>query len=193
VADVRKDTSRSVLSRGAGAQLAALEPVFAELEGAARAELADEGFAESAVVIERNIDARYVGQSYELSVPVAEDWRTAFHAAHRQRFGFDRQEAEVEAVTLRVTARAPVSRPETPSVQRAAGPANPTGSSRVYFDGRWNDTALFERGSLGAGHRIAGPAIVTEYSSTTWLPDGWSLEVLASGDMLLTQEDKNRQ
>jgi N-methylhydantoinase A len=193
VADVRKDTSRSVLSRGAGAQLAALEPVFAELEGAARAELADEGFAESAVVIERNIDARYVGQSYELSVPVAEDWRTAFHAAHRQRFGFDRQEAEVEAVTLRVTARAPVSRPETPSVQRAAGPANPTGSSRVYFDGRWNDTALFERGSLGAGHRIAGPAIVTEYSSTTWLPDGWSLEVLASGDMLLTQEDKKRQ
>ncbi|HSG80835.1 MAG TPA: hydantoinase/oxoprolinase family protein [Gemmatimonadota bacterium] len=192
VADVRKDTSQSVLSRGPDAGLAVLEPVFTQLEESARAELTAEGFAERAVTIERTIDARYAGQSYELSVPASVDWLAAFHAAHRQRFGFDREEAVVEAVTLRVTARVAVAQPESHAAARASGPANPTGSCRVYFAKRWNEVPLFARESLGAGHLVTGPAIVTEYSSTTWLPEGWKLEVLDAGDMLLTQAANER-
>ena len=176
-----------MLSRGPDAGLAVLEPVFTQLEESARAELAAEGFAERAVTIERTIDARYAGQSYELSVPASVDWLAAFHAAHRQRFGFDRQEADVEAVTLRVTARVGVAQPESRAAARASGPANPTGSCRVYFANRWNEVPLFPRDSLGAGHLVTGPAIVTEYSSTTWLPEGWKLEVLDAGDMLLAR------
>ena len=109
VADVRKDASQTVLQRGAEAERGALEPSFAKLEAAARADLAAEGYAGDSVVIERTIDARYVGQSYELSVPAEETWTQLFHAAHQQRFGFAREAAPVEAVTLRVSALARAS------------------------------------------------------------------------------------
>jgi N-methylhydantoinase A len=185
VADVRKDASRSVLRSGPDAELSALEPAFAELERLARSELEGEGFAGDAVIIERAIDARYRGQSYELGVPATADWLATFHAAHGQRFGFRRDDAPVEAVTLRLAARAQVARPGALELAAATGPANPAGSTRVYFDGGWNEAPLYQREPLGAGHQIEGPAIVAEYSSTTWLPAGWHLNVLGSGDLLL--------
>jgi N-methylhydantoinase A len=185
IADVRKDASRSVLRSGAEAELAGLQPVFEELEESARAELETEGFAGDAVIIERAIDARYSGQSYELGVPASDDWLSAFHSAHNQRFGFSRDDAPVEAVTLRVTARAQVARVQKPALSRAPGPANPAGSTRVYFSGDWNDVPMYQRDSLGAGHIIHGPAIIAEYSSTTWIPSGWKLAAAETGDLLL--------
>jgi N-methylhydantoinase A len=185
VADVRKDASRSVLRSGAEAELAALQPVFGDLEASARTELESEGVPEDAVAIERAIDARYRGQSYELTVPASEEWLEAFHTAHDQRFGFRRDAAPVEAVTVRVVARAKVSRVEPPSLTPGAAPANPAGSTRVYFNGSWNEVPMYLREALGADHRIAGPAIIAEYSSTTWLPVGWSLQAAKTGDLLL--------
>jgi N-methylhydantoinase A len=185
VADVRKDTARSVLRSGADARLAALEPEFAALEAQARAELAQEGFAGEAVRVERAIDARYRGQGYELDVPATSDWEAAFHAAHERRFGFKREEAAVEAVTLRVTARARVAHPEPPRLPASAAPAEPAGAAPVYLEGAWREVPLYRRESLRAGQRLLGPAVVAEYSATTWLPRGWRAEVLAAGDLLL--------
>ncbi|NIR45653.1 MAG: hydantoinase/oxoprolinase family protein [Gemmatimonadetes bacterium] len=187
VADVRKDTSRSVLATDSDADLATLEPVFDELEAQARGELELDGFAGDDVVIDRGIDARYVGQSYELGVPATADWVEAFHSAHQQRFGFRRDDAPVEAVTVRVTARAPVRRPAKPELAAATDPPEVAGPSQVYFDGGWRRVPLHRREDLLAGHELEGPAIVAEYSSTTWLAVGWRLRVLAAGDLLLSR------
>jgi N-methylhydantoinase A len=185
VADVRKDASRSVLRRGPDALLAALEPLFSELDQLARAELAAEGFSGAAVSLDRAIDARYEGQSYELTVDAAANWLDAFHAAHQQRFGFKREDAVVEAVTLRVTARASVARPQP----AAAGPATSTPPTerptRVYVDGTWREVPLYRRDGLRSGQEIEGPAVIAEYSATTWLPEGWRAVSTASGDLLL--------
>jgi N-methylhydantoinase A len=185
VADVRKDTSRTVLRSGEEAEPDALNPPFAELERLARAELAGEGFAGGSVMVDRIIDARYEGQSYELSIPDSEDWPAAFHAAHLQRFGFERRDARVEAVTLRVTARASVTRPETRTLETADAAIAPTGAAHVYVAGRWRDVPLYRRESLLAGHVIEGPAVIAEYSATIWVPPEWRLEVLQSGDLIL--------
>jgi N-methylhydantoinase A len=185
VADVRKDSSRSVLRRGEDAELSALEPIFAELEGQARAELAAEGFTGAAVSVERAIDARYGGQSYELGVPASADWLESFHAVHLQRFGFQRGDALVEAVTLRVTARARVARPHPFQLEEAAGPPTATRATRVYSSGEWRDVQLYKRDSLRAGHQLAGPAVIAEYSATTWVPDGWHAAAVPTGDLLL--------
>ncbi len=184
VADVRKDTSRSVLRRGGAADLAELEPLFADLEAAARAELADEGFFSARVSVERTIDARYAGQSYELAVPAISNWAASFHSAHHQRFGFKREDAQVEAVTLRVSARARVTRPgERPPP--GTRPGGPTGDVLVYLGGRWVNVPLYRRHALGAGQRVTGPTIIAEYSATTWLPAGWSAEMRDTGDLML--------
>jgi len=188
VADVRKDTSRSVLRRGEAAQLDALEGDFSELEEWARSELAGEGFSGAAVVIERRIDARYEGQSYELDVAATPDWFDAFHAAHEQRFGFRRHDVAVEAVTLRVTARASVAQPRPESLSGTTEPPAAEGSTRVFVAGKWVDVPLYLRERLGAGHQVSGPAVIAEYSATTWLPPHWLALAVPSGDLVLTPE-----
>jgi N-methylhydantoinase A len=185
VADVRKDASRSVLRRGADAEISALQPLFAELEQAARAELAAEGFQGEIVSVDRAIDARYGGQSYELAVPLTADWVEGFHAAHLSRFGFKREDAVVEAVTLRLTARARVSHPASRPIHRSKAPAAAERTLRVYIHGEWRDVPLHTRAALRAGHSIDGPAVIAEYSATTWLPSGWYAEVASYGDLLL--------
>ncbi len=186
VADVRKDVSRSVLLRGEDAELAALQPVLAELEAAARAELAADGYSGATVAVALNIDARYVGQSYELNVPATRDWKSAFHDAHRQRFGFAGEEAAVEAVTLRAAAQAPAVRP--PPVRPPAGGAA-AGAGRamtVFLDGAWREVPLYMRPTLRVGQRIEGPSVIAEYSATCWLPPNWGAEVGEFGDLVLT-------
>ncbi|UCC82639.1 MAG: hydantoinase/oxoprolinase family protein [Gemmatimonadota bacterium] len=185
VADVRKDVSRSVLRSGDDAELAALGPVFAELERTARAELATEGFQGEGVSVDRAIDARYGGQSYELGVPATADWPEVFHAAHMGRFGFKREDAVVEAVTLRVTARARVAHPGPSPIEEAETAAAAEHEIRVYVDAEWRQVPLYRRATLRAGQRLDGPAVIAEYSATTWLPPAWHAEVAAYGDLLL--------
>lgn len=185
IADARKDVSRSVLSIRTEEDLGVLERYFLELEESAGRELEAEGFPRDAIRLVRTIDARYSGQSYELSVPADTNWIEAFHDAHRRRFGFRRDEAGVEAVTLRVTARAPVPRPAMARLEPAIGPPPEPDLTPVYFHRVWHRTPLYRRESLRAGHEIRGPAIVAEYSATTWLPPGWRLRLLEYGEMLL--------
>ncbi|HKJ93201.1 MAG TPA: hydantoinase/oxoprolinase family protein [Longimicrobiales bacterium] len=186
VSPVRKDVSRSVMLADADATLQRLESVFAELATQASAAMAEEGFEPSSLTLNRAVDARYHGQSYELRVP-ADGWREAFHRLHESRYGYARRDAVVEVVTLRVQATAPVRRPPERRLARARSGA-PRGRTRdVVFRGRTLKAAVVPRDSLRAGHRLEGPAVVTEYSATLWIPPGWSAETLESASLLMGQ------
>ncbi|UCF21503.1 MAG: hydantoinase/oxoprolinase family protein [Gemmatimonadota bacterium] len=188
VADVRKDASRSMLLRGSEADFAVLRPAFDELERQAREELATEGFSGGAVSVDWSIDARYFGQSYELNVSATSAWISAFHAAHRQRFGFARADAEAEVVTLRVSARAALRLSPTVDLERAADPAAPDAVASVFHDGCWAEVPVFGRSSLRARHTLSGPAVISEYSATTWVPADWQVEVAERGELIMTPE-----
>lgn len=92
-ADFVREYSHSALERDAGA-------VFDELERQARHDLADEGFEQAQ--LQRNVDLRYVGQSYEITVPWNE--RGAFDAAHERLYGYCHPGREVETVAVRLRA-----------------------------------------------------------------------------------------
>jgi len=130
-----------------------------------------------------------VGQSYEINVAASEAWVDAFHRAHQQRFGFSRLEAAVEAVTLRASASAPVPRSPLPRLATADGPAVPNETSRVHHGGHWIEAPLHLRQKLSAGQTIVGPAIIVEYSSTTWLPPHWLATVAEFGDLLMSHAE----
>jgi N-methylhydantoinase A len=180
VSPVRKAVARTVLLRAdqpdADRTLAA---VFAELESAALADMRAEGIAAEDVSVARLVDARYAGQSHELRV-TADNWCDALHQAHETRYGFANRNNVAEAVTLRVEASA--AAPPMPLFDSTDGAA-PTGRERVYFDGSWTEVAVVPR--AGIESPIAGPAVITEYSATTWIPAGWRIEPLAGGALLL--------
>lgn len=171
VAPVRKEVSRTVLWHERDADR--LAPAFADLEAEAVSAMMEEGVPASAMTIERRIDARYRGQSFELTVP-AQNWTRAFHDAHRTRYGYEQLEAEIEAVTIRVEALAPGSAIEAVRLPRASPDAAPASQTTVTFQGQPIHAVCWERNRLGAGAAIAGPAIVLEYSSTLWIPPGWA-------------------
>jgi N-methylhydantoinase A len=60
--------------------------------------------------------------------------------------------------------------------------------STAYHEGNEIEVKRVWRRDLRAGHSLRGPAIVLEYSSTTWLPPGWKLEVDQWGCLLLSKE-----
>ncbi len=180
VAPVTQDLSRTVLLTNQDPDCAAaMEAVFQELEAEAVSRMDDDGFPITLLALERRLDARYRGQSFELQVP-AEGWEERFHATHRSRYGYDRPDTPVEAVTLRLVARAPGQIITPPELGPHPTPP-PLASITVYGGGQPVPATRVWRRDLRPGHSLQGPAVVLEYSSTTWLPQGWSLTVDAWG------------
>ena len=181
VAPVRKDVSRTVLRSGRSEAEVSLEGAFVELERSALEAMLEEGLRREEVALSRHIDARYEGQSWELTVP-ADAWVSAFHGAHARQFGFANEGAVVQAVSLRVQAVAMAAeQARFPAPPSHAGA--PDGEARVVHQGEAVRTARWSRGSIGAGQRIEGPALVVEYSATLWVPPGSTATALDDGTL----------
>lgn len=180
-AEVVRDVSRTLCRVEPSADL--LEREFRLLVREARRALAREGVVRPR--IEPALDARYFGQSYEISLPWRRGWRVAFHRAHERLYGHFHAGRPVEVVTLRVraaggTGRLPVERPS------ARGRPEPCQYRPVFFEaGPARSTPVFRRDELPIGWASRGPAIICEYSATTVVPPGWRVGVEPTGGLLL--------
>ncbi len=121
----------------------------------------------------RLIDARYPGQSHELTVEEGAD----FGAAHEQRYGF-RLEGEPEVVSRRLVATVPRPKPSL-QCQALLRPTPPARRS-VFLDGAWSDVPVY-----GPGVAVAGPAIVELPEATCLVRPGWAGEPDAAATLLL--------
>jgi N-methylhydantoinase A len=167
-----------------------VESIFRELEDRGREELAGEGVRPRAMRRERRADLRYRGQSFELTVPWDEDPAAAFHQGHRKRYGLSREGEPVELVALRVAVTGPGIPP--PFREAPPGESGPraalVGEERAYLEGRERSLAVYRRDRLRPGHRVLGPARLTEFSATTLVPPGWEARVDGHGQLLLAPE-----
>src|SRR5207237_1734124 len=100
-AEIVRDLSRTI--RLVEPATAALDAGFAALAREARARLREDGLRRAR--IERGVDVRYAGQSYEIAVPYRAGWRRAFHRAHERLYGHADPARVVEVVTLRLRVR----------------------------------------------------------------------------------------
>jgi len=186
---VTREVSRTVLL---GTHEPDLDPrllsVMDGLERSAREAMLSEGADADALTAERRIDARYRGQSFELDVPAAE-WVSAFHAAHLERYGYQRPETAVEAVTLRVVVTAPGPELLAPTLAEATD-APDMRTVRVVYGGGQLDAGRVWRRDLLAGHEMEGPVVVQEYSGTTWVPPDWVATVDPWGCLHLRRRDR---
>ena len=122
----------------------------------------------------RLVDARYRGQSHELTVD-ADEWESNLAEEHERRYGF-RPDAEPEAVTRRLVAILPRQRPSLPCRARSTSPS----SRRAHLDGGWLDLPVH-----GPGSAVTGPAIVELSGSTCLVRAGWSGEPDNAGTLVL--------
>ncbi len=188
--DVVKDYSRTVLwpVDRAPALAPKLETAFRQLERTARADLAREGFPRAAQRLLRQLDLRYRGQAFELTVPYSRDFVHAFHQAHARRYGYSDPSRPIEVVNVRLRALGLTTKPAL-RARRPAGTEPPSNAlfkrDRAYFDGNWRATNFYVRERLRSGNRLRGPAVIAEYSGTTVLPPGWRARVDTHENLLL--------
>jgi N-methylhydantoinase A/oxoprolinase/acetone carboxylase beta subunit len=181
-AEVRFDVARTYVRRLDALDPASLDAMYEEMAAQAM-DVVREPASAGAITVTRSVDARYVGQGFELTVPVPSGRldagalarvRASFDEIYAARYGYAQPREPVEVVTWKLSAIGGATRvslakaPDTP----AAGGVK--GRRRAYFPetGGWVDCPIYDRYKLGAGMRLAGPAIIEERESTSVLPPG---------------------
>jgi N-methylhydantoinase A len=194
-ADVRHDYVRTRIEVTDQLNLEELNTLYREMEAHAVRQLAVEGFHGSKVELLRRVDMRYVGQSYELSIPVPAGPITAeiistligdYHRSHEQAYGYARQGEKVEVVNLRIVALGKLPRSEIVGKWPSQGtPPQPVDHRPVLFDGQFHRTPIYQRDHLLQGRPLAGPVIVEQLDSTTVVPPGCRAAVEPGGNILI--------
>ncbi len=109
-----------------------------------------------------------------------------YEAEHQRLFGYRRPGKGIEVVAVRVEATGRTRDLDEPAQAIVPREPSPARTVAACFDGAQRETAIFERRELRPGDRLVGPAIVCEDSATTIVDPGWTAEMLARGELLLT-------
>jgi N-methylhydantoinase A len=184
--DLKRDAAVTIMRRLDEVDPAEVEATFAELEAAGRGELEQEGLAGDRVEFVRQIDLRYVGQSYELTIPAGDGLLERFHAEHDRTYGFAAPTEPVELVSLRLTSVGRIAKPPVRKLDPGATP-EPKERREVYFaetEG-YVDCPIYDRYALPAGATFAGPAVVEEFDSTTVVHPGFAVTVDETGNLIV--------
>lgn len=199
--DIARSTSLTNLAPLDDAELkkanTSLDGLFAELDERAKSSPA------SVKAVERHValDMRYVGQEYTLTISpkskngnVAENAESlieTFNQEYERTFGH-RLDGPIEMVSLRASLRAAL-----PKVANAPMSAKHILSRETReleaFSFRRDEFMTFsviDRGTLAPGSKTSGPAIVIEQTATTYVDDGFEIEIHKDGSMYLNDLTK---
>lgn len=194
LADVTRHYSHTVLRRSDAVMADDLDVLFAPLEAQARAELRAEGFDGDALRIERSLDVRYVGQSYEIGVPVSPSYRQDFDSAHARLYGYANPVRATEIVNLRLVATGVTVKPPLPAacIERSA-PAAPDHTAPARFGGRRVSTAFYRWDALPGGSVGEGPAVVAGAQATAVVPPGFRFRIDEWGNLVAARVESRRR
>ncbi len=134
-------------------------------------DLEREGVSPDQAIIFQTVDVRYVGQSFDLNVPLTAQFRKEFDQIHQTRYGYCQPDADIEIVNVRVQA---VGRVSPPSL--SSHPLGPPDASLA----KWEDRPVVVENSIQAlphywgnrlrpGHVVSGPAIIVLDDTTVYL------------------------
>ncbi|MDP9027897.1 MAG: hydantoinase/oxoprolinase family protein [Actinomycetota bacterium] len=194
---IRDEAARTFVRGLADSSDLEFSTVFAELEESVRASLEAQGVARETQNLGYELDIRYHGQGFELTVEVdaaefgaarrgIDALAEAFDDEHRRKFSFVLDGTDREVVNVRVTGTGPATEIMQPKL--AASMAAPIASRTVeiWVGGGPRDAGVYERVDLRAGDIVRGPAIVVEMDSTALVLPGHEALVHPSGSLLIT-------
>ncbi len=180
---------------------ALLEKQFVVLEKDAMKQFAADKVAKSRIRLERVVDARYEGQGYELRVDAKggainaawiKDIKNRFHDIHEREFSRRFEDADVQIPNIRVRAIGQMPGLK-PTLVKKGTATPPQGALKLTADAWFEKagkpakfkTKFYERTELRAGNHIAGPAIITQFDSTSVVPPGYTADVDKHGNLII--------
>jgi N-methylhydantoinase A len=197
--DLKYDLTRTQFQTSAAIDLQRLDRDFSDMEAELRSRLAADKVRDEDMSFKRIGDLRYVGQGYELKIPIPDGVLTkeriatvwaAFHIAHATEYGHSFEGSTIEVVNVRVSGSG-----RMPGLGASGGPSGGSLDAArlrvmdcVFRSGgslRSFTTAVYRRSLLPAGVPVAGPAIFLQKDSTTVVPPGCIAEVHPTGSILI--------
>jgi N-methylhydantoinase A/oxoprolinase/acetone carboxylase beta subunit len=194
-AEVKFDVARTYVRRVDALDPAMLEAMFADMAAQATA-VVRESAVSGTVTVVRSVDARYVGQGYELTVPVPAGRldaaalarvRASFDEIYAARYGYANAAEPVETVTWKLSAIGAAPRVSLAKAADSPRDDGPKSRRRAWFPERagWTDCPVYDRYALAPGTQLTGPAIVEERESTSVLPPGATAAVDEYANLLV--------
>ncbi|XPV74954.1 MAG: hydantoinase/oxoprolinase family protein [Desulfovibrio sp.] len=187
MADVIKDYSKTIMRTQDNVTKEELERLFEQLKAQGSTALQGEGFSAESIKFEAFLDMRYQGQSFEIIVPMSDNFIEDFETIHERSYGYRNPGRTVELVNIRLRARGVPEKPELQRIERSETVSKDAfiGGQKTIFDGESYDTAIVSRDLLKAGNKIEGPAIMVEYSSTIVIPPFATVTVDDFGNLVI--------
>jgi len=195
-ADFTHDYSRSVLKRLAPGDAVSLAAEFEALRAHAQTDFDAEAIADSARRFERSMDLRYVGQTTEINVRVANDsgeglpdvaaFINEFHRQHEAVYTYAVPDEPVELVNIRLRAIGKTQTAQGLTSHEPSRTERPESIRPVWFNGAMVPTRVIRRESLAAGDQVTGPIIIQELSSATVLPPGAHVQVDSHRNLVIS-------
>ncbi len=186
-ADIFHDLNRSYLILAEKVDLLDIENSFQDLVFEGKETLESQGINPNSIKIKKQIDMRYYGQSYEITIdypngPINNRMNNAvkaFNKRHNELYGYSDATENVELVNLRIRAIGKIKKPKLLDTSNKKIKSTPLDTRAVFFEGSksWEETPVYKRKSLKTGSILNGPTIIEQYDSTTLLQPGWKCNV----------------
>jgi N-methylhydantoinase A len=192
VADFRNEFARTLIRLTGDATADEVGAILDELEGRARQWMDAESIAAEHQSVTFVADMRYHGQGYEIPVAMERDvgvLEERFNTLHEQLYGFRMPDTPSEIVNLRAIGAGARPSPELPQAEPGGGEPESADHGEILFEGERRPTPIYDRATLAPGQRLAGPAIVTEFDSTTVVLPGYAAEVDRYFNILIRPEE----
>jgi N-methylhydantoinase A len=196
------DEERAYLSPAGAADPARLRALWAELAAHAERAFADAGFARDEIDARYQLNLRYPGQNWSLTVEIARVKGTRelsfvdeslparaiarFHDLHEHEYGHRRDAEEPEVTGVRLATSASIEKPSFGASQSAARrPVTAPRIRRANLGRGFEETGIHRGPDLRPGDVVAAPGIVEETFTTIVVYPGWALRVDDAGDYVL--------
>jgi N-methylhydantoinase A len=155
---------------------------------------ASEDISQTAQFIKHYIEARYLGQSFEVRVEPSivpqkltqQQFTEAFHEEHKKQYGYDIQNRSIEIVNCRLEAIERTNKP--PIYEKLKPQKNTTPQHRALYCGsslKWENAVVYNRQQLSLGQSLQGPAIIEEMSSTTFVPYNYQVSIDKANNIVM--------
>lgn len=198
LAKVRYDYVRTSIKLVDEMSVEEFNGIYEELKARAMKDMETEGFDESRTVFIATADMRYAGQSWELSIPISShvsgtqelrEYAKAFCDAHVHTYGYTLED-HITFVNFRFSAFGIVEGMEFmafPEEENASAQVAVKGSRKLFFNGKYVESTIYDREKMVAGCTIKGPAIIEEYAASTPIPPEFTARIDRYHNIVITR------
>jgi N-methylhydantoinase A len=197
--DLRVDESQTVLRVFDAAASVDFADWFDVAGTRMLAQLRADGLAANRVRLLASADCRFLGQGYELNVPIGRVTPRSlggvgdkFRDLHLATYGHADRSQQVEVVALRLSAFGRLDTPEPSPLPRGTSTVRPDaliGETRMIVPGsrRAVRAPIYDRASLRTANRLEGPVVVHQLDSTMLVLKGQRARVDVKGSIWIEE------